>query len=129
MLQNAYLLAKIGADAAENELNFAENLPTKIGNYPTGPLPYGPRWRRCSPGSLSATRPRSRPCRSSCPRMLTVRVSKIGKFCKMFCKFCKFRCDDFWDFRHVERSVLCRFAQQLSKEYLVANIGLNTAVL
>ena len=33
MLQNAYLLAKIGADTAENERNFAENLP-KIGNYP-----------------------------------------------------------------------------------------------
>ena len=36
MLQNAYLLAKIGADTAENEQHFAENLP-KIGNYPTGP--------------------------------------------------------------------------------------------
>ena len=32
MLQNAYLLAKIGADTAENDRNFAENLP-KIGNY------------------------------------------------------------------------------------------------
>ena len=31
MLQNAYLLAKIGADTAENERSFAENLP-KIGN-------------------------------------------------------------------------------------------------
>ena len=30
-----YFLAKIGADTAENERNFAENLP-KIGNYPTG---------------------------------------------------------------------------------------------
>ena len=37
MLQNAYFLAKIGADTAENERNFAEILP-KIGNYPTGPL-------------------------------------------------------------------------------------------
>ena len=36
MLQNAYFLAKIGADTAENEQHFAENLP-KIGNYPTGP--------------------------------------------------------------------------------------------
>ena len=27
MLQNAYLLAKIGADTAENERKFAENLP------------------------------------------------------------------------------------------------------
>ena len=46
MLQNAYLLAKIGADTAENEQNFAEILP-KIGNYPTGPpaftaLPLAP---------------------------------------------------------------------------------------
>ena len=39
MLQNAYLLAKIGVDTAENERNFAEKLP-KFGNYPTGPLPY-----------------------------------------------------------------------------------------
>ena len=35
MLKNAYLLAKIGADTAENERHFAENLP-KIGNYFTG---------------------------------------------------------------------------------------------
>ena len=34
MLHNAYLLAKIGADTAENERNFAENL-LRIGNYPT----------------------------------------------------------------------------------------------
>ena len=27
MMQNAYLPAKIGADTAENELNFVENLP------------------------------------------------------------------------------------------------------
>ena len=40
MLQNAYLVAEIGADTAENERHFAENLPT-TGNYPTGPLPYG----------------------------------------------------------------------------------------
>ena len=34
MLQNAYLLAKIGADPAENEQKFAENLPISQ-------LPYG----------------------------------------------------------------------------------------
>ena len=44
MLQNAYLLAKIGADTAENERNLAENLP-KNGNYPTDPLPYRGRTR------------------------------------------------------------------------------------
>ena len=42
MLQNAYLLAKIGADTAENEQHFAEILP-KIGNYPTGPPRRPPR--------------------------------------------------------------------------------------
>ena len=36
MLQNAYFLAKIGADTAENEQHFAEIL-RKTGNYPTGP--------------------------------------------------------------------------------------------
>ena len=41
MLKNAYLLAKIGADTAENERNFAENLP-KFCNYPTGPPQPGP---------------------------------------------------------------------------------------
>ena len=34
MLNNAYLLAKIGADTAENERNLAEHLPT-FGNYST----------------------------------------------------------------------------------------------
>ena len=32
MLQNAYFLAKIGADTAENEQHFAKNLP-KIGKF------------------------------------------------------------------------------------------------
>ena len=34
------MLAKIGADTAENEQKFDEHLP-KIGNYPTDPLPNG----------------------------------------------------------------------------------------
>ena len=38
MLKNAYLLAKIGADTAENERHFAKMLP-RIGNYPTGATP------------------------------------------------------------------------------------------
>ena len=41
MLQNAYLLAKIGADTAENEQHFAEIL-SKTGNYPTGPMQADP---------------------------------------------------------------------------------------
>ena len=50
MLQNAYFLAKIGADTAENEQHFAENLP-KNGNYLTTlTMPAAVAW--------SASRPR-----------------------------------------------------------------------
>ena len=41
MLQNAYLLAKIGADTAEKEQHFAENLP-KIGNRAAPPARGAP---------------------------------------------------------------------------------------
>ena len=40
MLKNAYLLAQIGADPAENERMFAKILP-KTGNYPTLPGQLG----------------------------------------------------------------------------------------
>ena len=64
MLQNAYFLAKIGADTAENEQHFAEILP-KTGNYPTGP----PGRRRMERPSLTGHaerlgRPRRRRRRS-----------------------------------------------------------------
>ena len=57
MLQNAYFLAKIGADTAENEQHFAEIL-SKTGNYPTGararasppPGPRGGEARGTTPG-------------------------------------------------------------------------------
>ena len=42
MLQNAYFLAKIGADTAENEQHFAENLPK---NWD---LPYGSAGPPCT---------------------------------------------------------------------------------
>ena len=44
MLQNAYFLAKIGVDAADNELKFADNLP-RIGNYPAGSIRRAARRR------------------------------------------------------------------------------------
>ena len=108
MLQNAYFLAKIGADTAENERNFAENLP-KIGNYPTGP---GPCSRTANtvpflpdagaPPDLGAVlalwRLLPRPRRIAKAPMLGVRVSKIskiGKFCIFFAKFCKFLAGSF----------------------------------
>ena len=42
MLQNAYLLAKIGADTAENEQHFAENLPIGRRVAEPDPPPPGP---------------------------------------------------------------------------------------
>ena len=60
MLQNgAYFLAKIGADTAENEQHFAENLP-KNGNYPTGPRRSGEGRRNAGEGERR--RARSRLC-------------------------------------------------------------------
>ena len=63
MLQNAYFLAKIGADTAENEQHFAEILP-KTGNYPTDP--YASARRRAGPGRFRGAAPgrrRLRVCR------------------------------------------------------------------
>ena len=42
MLSNAYFLAKIGADTAENEQHFAENLP--IGRRVADQADSAPRW-------------------------------------------------------------------------------------
>ena len=57
MLQNAYFLAKIGADTAENEQHFAEFL-SKLGNYPTGPP-------LLDAGCFAALRAHD-PCRAGC---------------------------------------------------------------
>ena len=47
MLQNAYFLAKIGADTAENEQHFAEILPTDFGDeaFRRWPANAGPHLR------------------------------------------------------------------------------------
>ena len=71
MLQNAYLVAKIGADTAANERNFAEILP-KTGNYPTGPLPDGQGRYRAMPLSR-------RPAVTSC-RVAVEAANLNGKF-------------------------------------------------
>ena len=71
MLQNAYFLAKIGADTAGNEQHFAEIL-SKTGNYPTGPpslihalqilsIPGGGRERVGGHARLAQRGPRPRP--------------------------------------------------------------------
>ena len=45
MLQNAYFLAKIGADTAENEQHFADILPTELAtaHLEKGPEPGAPK--------------------------------------------------------------------------------------
>ena len=53
--EQTYLLAKIGADTAANERNFAKKL-TKICNYPT--LPYGSCAGRGGPWSPLGALPR-----------------------------------------------------------------------
>ena len=51
MLNNAYLLAKIGADTAENEPHFAKHLPKNMATT----LPYPPRVSRAAPLTMYAT--------------------------------------------------------------------------
>ena len=60
MLQNAYFVAKIGADTAENEQHFAEILPTDRGHGLHGPCPRSVGWTTSSsrtwPGSSAVRR-------------------------------------------------------------------------
>ena len=60
MPHNAYLLAKIGADTAENERNFAEDVP-KIGNYPTLKRGYGGRGPAAPRGGVARGGPPAQP--------------------------------------------------------------------
>ena len=64
MLQNAYFLAKIGADTAENEQHFAEILP-KTGNYPAAGPP-----RAGHPRGLGGPAPPGAPGVSECGEAL-----------------------------------------------------------
>ena len=114
MLEGAYLLAKIGADTAENEQHVPKKLP--IGRRvaaPSGAPPCAPRRlsvhaRLAGPGAPRGAAPARRPGRGgrppARPRLGSrigsadrVRVSKISKFCKIlnFAKFCKFLAGSF----------------------------------
>ena len=84
MLQNAYFLAKIGADTAENEQHFAEILPigrrvadrcraSQLCGLGRGALRVEPPVRRNTS--------RSRQLHSQEGRVS--KISKIGKFCKI----------------------------------------------
>ena len=89
MLSNAYFLAKIGADTAENEQHFAEILP-KIGNYPTGPPLFScASGRACeepeAPVAPSAER-RGEPLRVRVAAgVLDERPAHLGLGCKKGC--------------------------------------------
>ena len=92
MLQNTYLLAKIGADAAKNEQHFVENLP-KICNYPTGPLMLLDLALADAPLDVRA--------KASCavtsrnPTRTSTGPTYFANFCKFFAKFCKFLAGSF----------------------------------
>ena len=74
MLQNAYFLAKFGADTAENEQHFAKNLP-KTGNDPTGPE------ARAGPLAAPAPAPGGRRMHNAAPRGgVGVNLLKFSKF-------------------------------------------------
>ena len=71
MLTNAYLLAKIGADTAENEQHFAEILPkTGIAR----PLPSSAAGEKVESGVSRAGEGGERPCRGE------LRALKEGRF-------------------------------------------------
>ena len=94
MLSNAYLLAKFCFDTAENERNFAEILP-KIGNYPTGPLPYGASGPHPSVARLCENMDDgSMHDDDNCWSGFLVGLSfftNFGKFCKFFANFWRAR--------------------------------------
>ena len=91
MLQNAHLLAKIGADTAESEQLFAELLP-KTGNYPTGPpgrlaVPGALRFllgpdRESRPSEEVSTAARAHRSRHLCPFISTEVEMSIFPFLK-----------------------------------------------
>ena len=95
MLQNAYLLAKIGGDTAENEQHFAETLLTNPSVLRERPLraraggvpapdpglraPRGHSYGRAQRGPGGRPRPLSA---AAAPAGSSGGLSKIGKFCK-----------------------------------------------
>ena len=97
MLKNANLLAKIGADTAENELNFAAILP--IGRCKPRPRRSGSRCRSPGPrgsGRSRATRLSGAPSAGAAPqgRRACVRGLGLANLAN-FAKFCKFLAGSF----------------------------------
>ena len=109
MLQNAYLLAKIGADAAENEQHFAEILPKMQRRAGTRTSLESSAAMRATILGGAATIYGAVAANAELPRELfTVNPGSglllglaklsnnlIGKFCKFFANFCKFLAGSF----------------------------------
>ena len=88
MLQNAYSLAKIGANAAENEQHSAEILPIGrrvlreiLVDAGTGQVSLQTSGRNSVQGRSAASRRKDR--KEGVRRLVKVRVSKIGKISKI----------------------------------------------
>ena len=90
MLQNAYFLAKIGADTAENEQHFAEICPgRRVADRGGADVLVG-GWSGDICGRTTATSAE----RCSWP-WAGVRGNILPKFCDEFCNFCKFLAGSF----------------------------------
>ena len=139
MLQNAYLLAKIGADTAENERNCADNLP-KIGSYPTTDYPteraargeeaYGeagfPAW------GIPKNAQMPNPMRSGTLAKVAKlqNLQHLQNICWVFTKMLIFQTDfilKIWDCSGAKVCKLCRAWKMLSNAYFLAKFRFDTA--
>ena len=91
MLQNAYFLAKIGADTAENEQHFAEIL-SKTGNYPTGPPGRRGLLREGPEGHAAVDRRARRPAPRRKRKQGCCRINTIIKL---------YECEQVFDLRQI----------------------------
>ena len=86
MLKSAYLLAKMGADTAENERMFAEDLPRRFVkmNWTRGPVPRAAAGRRPAAGGRAPRPPvlLRGPVYPALSRLSCLLLSKIGKVAK-----------------------------------------------
>ena len=100
MLNNAYLVAKIGADTAENEQHFAEILPigrrvlVSSSSFPVSSCPSCPRFLSSFPVSSSIIPRRALVtalgCRDAGLRRLLFELNGLGTRCSLFSRIILF---------------------------------------
>ena len=92
MLKNAYFLAKIGADTAENERNFAKNWQLPYGSSAVGQLPiFGKISAKCcSFSAVSAPIFARKYAFDSIFQNLPDSQAEIFKICQNFANFATF---------------------------------------